>query len=52
MKRSLGRKSTAPPALRMGRKEGQGNSDSDQPGKAQDLGKTKGNEVPVGISPP
>nr|XP_037846331.1 zinc finger CW-type PWWP domain protein 1 isoform X8 [Chlorocebus sabaeus] len=32
MKRSLGRKSTAPPALRMGRKEGQGNSDSDQPG--------------------
>ncbi|XP_054971197.1 zinc finger CW-type PWWP domain protein 1 isoform X6 [Pan paniscus] len=32
MKRSLGRKSTAPPAPRMGRKEGQGNSDSDQPG--------------------
>uniref|UniRef100_A0A2K5ICI8 Zinc finger CW-type and PWWP domain containing 1 n=1 Tax=Colobus angolensis palliatus TaxID=336983 RepID=A0A2K5ICI8_COLAP len=32
MKKSLGRKSTAPPALRMGRKEGQGNSDSDQPG--------------------
>uniref|UniRef100_A0A2K5NF62 Zinc finger CW-type and PWWP domain containing 1 n=1 Tax=Cercocebus atys TaxID=9531 RepID=A0A2K5NF62_CERAT len=32
MKRSLGRKSTAPPALRMGKKEGQGNSDSDQPG--------------------
>ncbi|XP_032611950.2 zinc finger CW-type PWWP domain protein 1 isoform X7 [Hylobates moloch] len=32
MKRSLGMKSTAPPAPRMGRKEGQGNSDSDQPG--------------------
>ncbi|XP_017741519.1 PREDICTED: zinc finger CW-type PWWP domain protein 1 isoform X1 [Rhinopithecus bieti] len=32
MKKSLGRKSTAPLALRMGRKEGQGNSDSDQPG--------------------
>uniref|UniRef100_A0A8C9HPT7 Zinc finger CW-type and PWWP domain containing 1 n=1 Tax=Piliocolobus tephrosceles TaxID=591936 RepID=A0A8C9HPT7_9PRIM len=32
MKKSLGRKYTAPPALRMGRKEGQGNSDSDQPG--------------------
>ncbi|XP_054104051.1 zinc finger CW-type PWWP domain protein 1 isoform X2 [Callithrix jacchus] len=32
MKRSLGRKSTAPPAPRMERKEGQGNSDSDQPG--------------------
>uniref|UniRef100_G1RLZ3 Zinc finger CW-type and PWWP domain containing 1 n=1 Tax=Nomascus leucogenys TaxID=61853 RepID=G1RLZ3_NOMLE len=47
MKKSLGMKSTAPPAPRMGRKEGQGNSDSDQPGKAQGLGKTKGNEVPV-----
>ncbi|XP_012330152.2 zinc finger CW-type PWWP domain protein 1 isoform X2 [Aotus nancymaae] len=32
MKRSLDRKSTAPPAPRMERKEGQGNSDSDQPG--------------------
>nr|XP_039316314.1 zinc finger CW-type PWWP domain protein 1 isoform X3 [Saimiri boliviensis boliviensis] len=32
MKRSLGRKSTAPPAPRMERREGQGNSDSDQPG--------------------
>ncbi|KAL0605455.1 Zinc finger CW-type PWWP domain protein 1 [Plecturocebus cupreus] len=32
MKSSLGRKSIAPPAPRMERKEGQGNSDSDQPG--------------------
>ncbi|XP_032111103.1 zinc finger CW-type PWWP domain protein 1 isoform X1 [Sapajus apella] len=31
MKRPLGRKSTSPPAPRMETKEGQGNSDSDQP---------------------
>ncbi|XP_076996871.1 zinc finger CW-type PWWP domain protein 1 isoform X2 [Tamandua tetradactyla] len=32
MKRSLGEDATAPPALTMGRKEGQGNSDPEHPG--------------------
>uniref|UniRef100_A0A8C8YK24 Zinc finger CW-type and PWWP domain containing 1 n=1 Tax=Prolemur simus TaxID=1328070 RepID=A0A8C8YK24_PROSS len=65
VKRSLGSESTAPPASITGRKEGHGNSDSDQPGpkkkfktpqskvSATSLSEEKeGGMVPRGLSPP
>lgn len=53
MKRSVGNESAATPVLIMGRKEGHRSSDQpDQPGKAQGLGKTTGNEVQVCVSLP
>lgn len=51
-KRSLGNESSATPVRIMGRKEGHRNSEPDQPGKAQVLGKTMGNEVQVCVSLP
>lgn len=42
VKRSRGNEAAAPPVPLMRRKEGPGNSDPEQPGKAQDLGKTVG----------
>lgn len=52
MKRFLGNESAAAPVLIMGRKEGHRNSEPDQPGKAQGVGKTMGNEVQVYVSLP
>lgn len=51
VKRPLGSESVVPPAPIMGRKEGQRNSDLDQPGKAQGLKKLWRNEVHICTSP-